>query len=195
VRLVVGLGNPGERYAHTRHNIAWRVLDRLVERHGAHEGDRDRTFRERRTRFGGEDVVLLAPLTFMNLSGEAWRRWQDRHGSGETGWLVVSDDVYLPLGTIRLRAGGSSGGHRGLESLEAAVGHREFARLRVGVGAAESSAALREHVLDEFAPEEAPALEAAIRLAADAVECWVSQGILDAMNRFNRRVRREDTET
>jgi len=187
VHLVVGLGNPGERYASTRHNVAWRVLDTLAARHGSRETGRDATARARGTTIAGQPVSLLQPLTFMNLSGEALAAWRERNGM-ETRLLVVSDDVYLPLGSVRLRASGSSGGHRGLESIEAAVGGRDYARLRVGVGAAESAAALKEHVLEEFAPEELPALDAAVRLAADAVECWVADGVLSAMNRFNRRV-------
>lgn len=195
MRLVVGLGNPGERYARTRHNVAWRVLDELAARGDARPGESGSTYRARSLRSGGHDVVLMQPLTFMNVSGEAIREWQGRHGLDAGELLVVSDDVYLPLGTLRLRAGGSSGGHRGLESVEAAVGHRDYARLRVGVGAAESSAALREHVLEEFAPEEMPALGVAVRDAADAVECWLAEGALAAMNRFNRRVRREESES
>lgn len=195
MRLVVGLGNPGERYARTRHNVAWRVLDELAARGDARTGEDGRTYRGRRLRSGGHEVALLQPLTFMNLSGEAVREWQDRHGLDAGELLVVTDDVYLPLGTLRLRAGGSSGGHRGLESIEAVVGHRDYARLRVGVGAAESSEALKEHVLDEFAPEEQPVLEEAVRRAADAVECWLAEGLPAAMNRFNRRVRKEESET
>ena len=191
MRLVLGLGNPGERYARTRHNVAWRVLDTLAERHDATHGEECGEYRTRRVRFGGDDVELMTPLTFMNASGEAVMEWRLRHGSDPAGLLVVTDDVYLPLGALRLRPGGSSGGHRGLESLEAALGSREYARLRVGVGAAEESAALREHVLEEFAPDELPVLEATVRLAADAVECWVAQGTLAAMNQFNRRVRKE----
>lgn len=195
MRLVVGLGNPGGRYARTRHNVAWRVLDELAARHGARPGESAGSFRARQFRSGGHEVVLMEPLTFMNLSGDAIREWQDRHGLDAGELLVVSDDVYLPLGTLRLRAGGSSGGHRGLESIEAVVGHRDYARLRVGVGAAESSAGLREHVLEEFEPEELPALEEAVRESADAVECWLAEGALAAMNRFNRRVRREESES
>jgi len=187
VHLVVGLGNPGDRYASTRHNVAWRVLDTLAARHGAREAGKDTTWRAREASIAGQPTVLLQPLTFMNLSGEALGSWRERHGREEQ-LLVVSDDVYLPLGFVRIRATGSSGGHRGLESIEAAVGGRDYARLRMGVGAAESAAALKEHVLEEFAPEEMPALEAAVRLAADAVECWVADGVLSAMNRFNRRV-------
>ena len=203
MHLVVGLGNPGERYAPTRHNVAWRVLDTLAARHGAREAGRDTTWRARETAIAGQPAVLLQPLTYMNLSGEALAAWRARHGQ-EQELLVVNDDVYLPLGFVRMRASGSSGGHRGLESVEAAVGGRDYARLRVGVGAAGSAAELKEHVLEEFAPEEMPALEEAVRLAADAVECWAAEGVLSAMNRFNRRVDasgdavpspQEDTET
>ena len=185
--LVIGLGNPGERYARTRHNVAWQVLEELAARHHAGRPAESATGREWNVSIAGREVQLLKPLTFMNGSGEALADWRGRHGL-EEGLLLVSDDVYLPLGTLRLRARGSSGGHRGLESIEAALGSREFERLRIGVGAAESSAALREHVLEEFAPEDAPALDAAIRRAADALECWVSEGALGAMNQFNRRV-------
>ena len=195
MRLIVGLGNPGERYARTRHNVAWWVLDQLVSRHPAASSERGTAYETRTVRLGERDVTLMKPLTFMNLSGDAVREWRERHEISAADLLVVSDDVYLPLGTLRLRASGSSGGHRGLDSIEEALGHRDWSRLRFGVGAAQSSADLREHVLDEFAPEETPALEEAVRHAADAVECWVSLGTLAAMNQFNRRVRKEDSES
>ncbi len=195
MRLVLGLGNPGGRFARTRHNVAWRVLETLAERHGATQGEECVEYGTRRTRFGGDDVELMAPRTFMNASGDAVTQWRLRRGLDPAGLLVVTDDVYLPLGALRLRPGGSSGGHRGLESLEAALGSRQYARLRVGVGAAAESAALREHVLEEFAPEELPVLESTVRLAADAVECWVARGTLAAMNQFNRRVRKEVSES
>jgi len=191
VRLVVGLGNPGERYASTRHNVGWRVLDMLAARHAAREGAPHPTYRWRHATIDGRPVGLLEPLTFMNASGEALRAWREQEGLEEE-LLVVSDDVYLPLGRLRVRAAGSSGGHRGLESIEAAVGGRDYARLRIGIGVAESSAELREHVLEEFAPDEMPALDEAIRRAADAVESWLAEGTLGAMNRFNRRGDPED---
>jgi len=194
VRLVVGLGNPGERYARTRHNVAWWVLDQLAARHAAHEVSGDTTYRMRHVRIAGHEVGLLQPLTYMNLSGEALAAWRARNGQ-EDGLLVLSDDVYLTLGLLRVRASGSSGGHRGLESMEATIGGRDYDRLRIGVGAAENAAALKEHVLDEFAPEESQVLEEAIRRAADCTEVWVAEGALGAMNQFNRRMRREETET
>ena len=191
MRLVVGLGNPGERYARTRHNVAWAVLDELAARHAAQEAPGHATFRARRVVIAEREVELLQPLTYMNLSGEALLAWRERYGN-EHELLVVSDDVYLPLGMLRMRVSGSSGGHRGLDSIEAAVGSRDYVRLRIGVGAADDAAALREHVLQEIAPAELPVLEEAVRRAADAVECWLAEGALGAMNQFNRRVDAED---
>lgn len=193
--LVLGLGNPGERYARTRHNVAWWVLDLLAERAGAVELERDALHRARLASIAGKSLVLLQPLTFMNLSGEALTRWQSQHGSVEGQWLAVSDDVYLPVGALRLRASGSSGGHRGLESLEAACGTREFPRLRIGVGEAAGAAALRSHVLETFSPEEMPVIQEGVRQTADAIEVWLTSGWVSAMNQFNRRVRKEDRET
>jgi PTH1 family peptidyl-tRNA hydrolase len=191
VRLVLGLGNPGERYAATRHNVAWQVLDELARRWQAAKASRAGVYEARQGRFAGVPVELVQPLTFMNNAGEAVERWLQDNGGPPDGLLVVSDDVYLPVGTIRLRARGSSGGHRGLESVETALGHREFARLRIGVGAAESSAELKDHVLERFTPGEHEQVDEAVRTAADAVECWVADGIEAAMNRFNRRTGKE----
>ena len=188
---MVGLGNPGERYAGTRHNVAWRVLDALARRWHATDDSVAGLYTARRARVAGVVVELMQPLTFMNLTGEAVQRWLHENQGPPEDLLVVSDDVYLPVGTLRLRARGSSGGHRGLESIEAALGSRDFARLRIGVGAAESSAELREHVLDAFSPEEAPRVDETVLRAADAVECWVAESITTAMNRFNRRAGKE----
>ena len=185
MKLLVGLGNPGPRYAGTRHNVAWRVLDTLARRWEATDDTVAGFYRIRRARIAGEIVELMQPLTFMNLAGEAVDRWLQEHQGPTEALLVVSDDVYLPIGVLRLRARGSSGGHRGLESVAAALEGQEFARLRVGVGAAPSSAELREHVLEMFTAEELPRVEEAVSRAADAVECWVAEGIIAAMNRFN----------
>jgi PTH1 family peptidyl-tRNA hydrolase len=194
VALVLGLGNPGARYARTRHNVGWRVLEALVDRWEAAPGEGGPLYRSWRAERGGTRVDLVAPLTFMNRCGEALAAWRERHGIEPAGLLVVADDVYLPLGCVRLRARGSSGGHLGLEGVEAALASRDYARLRLGVGAAEDAAALRRHVLEEFAEEEEEQVEQAVRVAADAVECWRGEGMLAAMNRFNRRVRKEVSE-
>ena len=192
--LVVGLGNPGSDYADTRHNVGWRVVERLVRRWGARAVDRRGEYRSWRGSFAGREVTLLEPLTYMNVSGEALIAWRGRHGLEASELLVIADDVYLPVGYLRLRPSGSSGGHRGLASIEAALGTRGYARLRVGVGAA-SGAELKQHVLGEPAGGEREALEQTVEQAADAVECWIERGLEDAMQRFNRRVRKEVSES
>ena len=184
--LVLGLGNPGSRYARTRHNVGWRVVERLVRRWGAAPAGEHEAWRAWRAERGGVAVDLLVPLTFMNDSGEALEAWREHHAFDPAALLVVVDDVYLPLGRLRLRAAGSSGGHHGLESLERAVGP-EFARLRIGVGAAPEAGTLRDHVLEEFEEHERMAADEALERAADAVECWLAEGLLAAMNRFNHR--------
>jgi PTH1 family peptidyl-tRNA hydrolase len=193
VAVVLGLGNPGASYAHTRHNVAWRVLDRIAGRTRAVEGPRSSTYRSRRAEIAGRVVHLLQPLTYMNRSGEALLEWRAREPDDPDALLVVTDDVYLPIGRLRVRANGSSGGHRGLESVEAALGSRAWARLRIGVGAAGEAAALREHVLDTFDDGEERALAPAIERAADAVECWAAEGVAAAMNRFNAKVEEEES--
>ena len=192
--LVLGLGNPGARYARTRHNAGWRVLERLVGRWGAAPAGEHDTWRAWHAEREGRPVDLVVPLTFMNLSGSALEAWRERHGLEPADLLVVVDDVYLPVGMLRLRATGSSGGHRGLESIEQVLGPG-FARLRIGVGAAEDAAAWREHVLDECGGDEDAAVDEALERAADAVECWVADGLIAAMNRFNRRIGREESES
>jgi PTH1 family peptidyl-tRNA hydrolase len=193
--VVFGLGNPGPRYADTRHNIGWRVIEALVARWRAERGPDQATHRWWRAERGGTAVALVEPQTYMNLSGDAVAAWRDGPGLEPGSMLVVLDDVYLPLGTLRLRARGSSGGHRGLESIEAALGSSDYPRLRIGVGEAGSSELLRDHVLETFGPEERETVEAAIESAADAVECWVGDGIVAAMNRYNKRVQKEASES
>lgn len=188
--LVVGLGNPGRRYADTRHNAGWAVVGRLVARWKARPAASNETYRAWTAELQGRRVDLMTPLTYMNLSGDALAQWRDAHGLDPAELLVVADDVYLPVGVIRLRARGSSGGHRGLESVAAALGGDDYARLRVGVGAVEA-ASLRTHVTEAPAPDEREGYENALTEAAGAVECWIQEGLLVAMNRFNRRISKE----
>lgn len=191
--LVVGLGNPGAAYADTRHNAGWWVLARLVDRWGAVAGERrteyhtwEGTYRERR-------VTLLEPRTWMNLSGEAVAAWRDAHGLEIAELLVVADDVYLPLGHLRLRASGSSGGHRGLESIERSLATPDYNRLRIGVGPALADR-LRDYVLDTPSQDEIEMLEQGVDAAAVAVEHWLAEGIIKAMSRINRKVSKEASE-
>jgi peptidyl-tRNA hydrolase, PTH1 family len=195
VCVLLGLGNPGRRYARTRHNVAWRVLDVLAERWHAEPFETVEAYAAKRATTGGRMVHLVKPSTYMNASGLALQAWGERHPLALDSLMVISDDVYLPLGHLRMRATGSSGGHRGLESVERVLGGPDFARLRIGVGSAESSADLREHVLEEIEGAEEQHVQEATALAADAAECWLREGIGPAMNRFNRRVGKEVSES
>jgi len=194
VALVFALGNPGERYARTRHNVGWWVADELRRRWRAAPLESPHEYRAWRAAVEDREHEIVLPSLFMNASGEALAAWRDRHGLDLEALLVVSDDVYLPVGHVRLRARGSSGGHRGLESIEAVLGSGDYARLRLGVGASESEP-LREHVLETFEEDEERTMEDAVRTAADAVELWTREGIRAAMNRFNRRASKEVSES
>ena len=189
--LVLALGNPGARYARTRHNVGWWVAGELVERWKATYTGTSALWNAWRARVGERACDVVEPLTFMNLSGEALVKWGEKHPFETGSLLVLCDDVYLPAGALRLRASGSSGGHKGLESVEAALGSREFARLRIGVGA-HGDGSLREHVLETFEEDDERQVREAVRTAADAVETWLHEGLTAAMNRYNRRTTQEE---
>ena len=189
---IVGLGNPGTRYRGTRHNVGLDLLLRLVERWRGKPADRGRAFEGFRAEVGGHSVVLLAPLTYMNRSGEGLAAYQTTSGlvMEPEATLVLSDDVYLPVGALRVRASGSTGGHLGLLSVERFFGGSSYPRLRIGVGAVRSEE-LPDHVLSGFEPEEREALEEALDRAEQAVEVWVQEGVGAAQNRFNRRLKED----
>ena len=191
--LVVGLGNPGARYAGTRHNVGWRVLETLAARWRAGTGEATASYRTVRATTDGREVTLLWPLRFMNASGEALLAFRETHPFEPSEMLVISDDVYLPVGALRLRVRGSSGGHQGLESIEAALGTRGYARLRIGIGPSPAPE-LHEHVLETFDDEEERIVTETIARAAEAAECWLVEGVRSAMNRFNRRLPKEALE-
>ena len=189
--VVVGLGNPGPDYAGTRHNIGFAVAHLLADRLKARPYETTRTYASWSARAEGKQLVLLTPLTFMNLSGDALAAYRSRYGLTAAQVLVVVDDIYLPLGQIRLRARGGDGGHNGLTSVEESLATSDYARLRVGVGEAEAGRELVDHVLSGFAPGEKAALEGALAQASDAALLWAREGIVAAMNRFNARPRTE----
>jgi PTH1 family peptidyl-tRNA hydrolase len=182
--LIVGLGNPGRRYAETRHNVGFMTVDELARRHGVVDVSERMGAWSGRARIAERDVLLVKPQTFMNASGEAvGRLWRWYRLSLEQ-LLVVGDDIDLPFGRLRLRARGSAGGHNGLRSIFAHVGSQEVARLKIGVGrSAERDA--RDHVLTSFSPEERAALPDLLGRAADAVEWVLRDGIIVAMNAVN----------
>jgi PTH1 family peptidyl-tRNA hydrolase len=185
MKLVVGLGNPGRRYAGTRHNIGFDVLDRLTGRHGLEweSAPADSLM----TRWRAAGALLAKPLTFMNLSGQAVGELLRFFKIDLADLLIVVDDVNLDLGRLRARAAGSAGGHNGLKSVIAHLGTEEFARLRIGVGRGDGRRDLADHVLATFEPDERTVVAGTVDRTADAVELFVAEGIGAVMNRFNRK--------
>lgn len=186
MKLVAGLGNPGARYRGTRHNVGFEVLDVLAGRHGLAFDAAPAEALQARWRRADDVVLLVKPLTFMNVSGEAVADLARYYKVAVPDLLVICDDVNLPLGRLRLRASGSEGGHNGLRSIAEMLGTVDYSRLRVGVGRGDLRRDLADHVLARFEPEEAPGIEAAIARAADAAETWLAEGLAKAMNTFNR---------
>jgi PTH1 family peptidyl-tRNA hydrolase len=187
VKVVVGLGNPGRDYENTPHNVGFAVLDETGVRWGC-EWRRSLRFRSQFARAGsGEKTVyLVKPQTYMNLSGSAVVPMLRYHGAAPADLVVVLDDADMPVGRIRVRERGGSGGHRGLASVLEGVGTEEVVRVRVGIGRRENDGGLVEHVLTPFSDAERERMGRAIRVAADAVEMIVRSGPASAMNAFNR---------
>jgi PTH1 family peptidyl-tRNA hydrolase len=185
--VLFGLGNPGAEYAETRHNAGFLLVDLLAQRWELPP------FRPSGNAWltGGEGrhhVVLVKPQTWMNLSGEALAPFLALpQFVPSNDLLVISDDFAIPLGTFRLRASGSSGGHHGLDSIASVVGSEEYPRLRVGIGPLPQGNTARDFVLARWSPQEWDQLEEGIPAMLEAVECWVESGIETAMNRFNQR--------
>jgi PTH1 family peptidyl-tRNA hydrolase len=185
MRLVVGLGNPGERYRRTRHNVGFMVVDALAGRAGAPRGHERAEAWVIPARVGGEDVLLAKPLTFMNRSGAAVDQLMVLEGSTPQELVVVLDDVALDLGTLRVRERGTHGNHNGLRSVIETLGTDEFPRVRVGVKKGELPDELAEYVLSEFPQEDVLVVQEVVGWAADAVEALIREGAPAAMNRFN----------
>ena len=181
IRLIAGLGNPGREYQRTRHNVGFMVLDRL-----AADARLAWEFSPKwNAGWAKRDVILVKPATFMNRSGEAVAAIANFYKIAAEEILVVLDDFALPLGRVRLRTQGSSGGHNGLESIFEHFGTESVPRLRIGIGFAPVQGAT-DYVLGRFFEEEEPLLEATIRRAADAVKCAIDKGLIAAMNLFNQ---------
>lgn len=185
-RLVVGLGNPGSKYATTRHNYGFWVVDELVRRGGGSFQELCRAELVRGSKTAGGVVYDLAqPQTYMNRSGLAVRCLTQRFGYDPSQILVVYDEVALPLGTQRLRGQGSPAGHRGLESVLENLRTDEVPRLRLGIGGAEPDQELADFVLSPFDSSELELVKKCIQWAADACESWLDHGLQHTMNRFN----------
>ncbi len=186
MHLIVGLGNPGAEYAKTRHNAGFILVERLAEQWKSNwASERKFVSRIAKAERNGGKVLLCEPQTFMNLSGEAVGALVKYYQLPLGKILIVVDDADLPLGEIRLRPGGGSGGHHGLESVTQHLGSREYARLRIGIGRKDEARQITGHVLGKFAAEESALLEKVLERAAGQMECWLSAGLQKAMSQFN----------
>lgn len=181
---MLGLGNPGAEYAHTRHNVGFEVVDILASRHRIRLNlHRDHAHCGLGT-IAEVPVLLAKPMTYMNRSGEAARALLQRYPLEPSRLLVIVDDVALPLGRIRVRPSGSDGGHNGLASIIGLLNTQAFPRVRVGIGSPPPGQMV-EYVLSRFSPQEQEVMDEALQRAADAVETVLAEGVQSAMNRFN----------
>jgi peptidyl-tRNA hydrolase, PTH1 family len=197
LKVIVGLGNPGREYAATRHNVGWWLIDHLADVWHFDGWKKDGESHVAGGAVGNVKVRLVKPQTFMNLSGAALRNYLRRpFWSASKDLLIVVDEVQLPVGRMRIRPRGSAGGHNGLKSVEAALGSREYARLRIGVGPSEERKGiypnLADFVLAPFARDERDAVLALMPELTATVETWLKEGVEKAMNLHNRRVSPED---
>jgi len=193
VRLIVGLGNPGREYAHSRHNVGFWCLNRLARRHGIAFSSRGRLAAVGEGELAGQPVILAKPRTFVNLSGRAVSHLLQRYRLSPQQLLVVYDDLDLPLGRVRLRPSGSHGGHRGMRSIIEAIGSQDFPRIRIGIGRPEvageptwESEAVVDYVLGPMTADERHILDEAAATAGEAILCLLAEGVETAMNRYNR---------
>lgn len=184
--LIVGLGNPGAEYAKTRHNAGFMSVELLADRWRV-AWSMEKKFHARLAKVdrNQQRLVLCEPQTYMNLSGEAVGALVGFYQLPLARIVIVVDDADLPLGEIRLRPAGSSGGHHGLESIEAHLGTREYARLRIGIGRKDAARQIAGHVLGRLNPAEMSVMEKVLARAADQLECWLAHGLAKAMSQFN----------
>lgn len=198
MKIVVGLGNPGKEYIGTRHNVGFEAVDAFAARNGwiASQGDFDRMAKVKFEGLtvhgamqlsggGTEKILLLKPMTYMNLSGRSVQAAMAFYQMTPSDLVVVLDDVALPCGKLRLRAGGSSGGHNGLKDIERALGTDQYPRLRIGVDPPPPRVPQRDWVLGRFSPEQRQQIDPAIARACGAIAVWVDKGMTLAMTQFN----------
>lgn len=184
MKLIVGLGNPGLKYARNRHNVGFMVLSHLARAEGAEFNRQRFNAQLAEIKFGGERVLLLKPQTYMNASGSAVGKLAAFYRVPRQDVMVVYDDLDLPLGKLRLRANGSSGGHHGMESIINTLGGSDIPRLRIGIGRPDPKQDVG-HVLGNFSQEEQSMLDDVLKRAAEALKVWAEDGIVKAMNLYN----------
>lgn len=191
MKLIVGLGNPGKTYARNRHNAGFLCLNYFARLHSIRFDRRHCQARVGTGKVRGEKLLLAKPQTFVNLSGKSVAGLVQKHNIPLSNLLVIYDDLDLPLGKIRLRQSGSSGGHKGINSIISALGSEDFPRIRVGIGRPQaekqsmSEDAIVNYVLSDFSPQEEAIMKSVIATVSEAIDCFLSQGIEAAMSNFN----------
>ncbi len=185
MKLIVGLGNPGSRYTGTRHNIGFEVIAELARRHAAGSPREKFQAELAEATIAGEKTLLMCPLTFMNLSGQAVQPARDFYKIENDELLVVCDDFALPLGKLRIRAQGSAGGQKGLDDIIRRLGTDELPRLRIGIGPLPENWEAANFVLSKFSKEESAEATEMVKRSADAVASWIRDGLAKAMNQYN----------
>lgn len=188
MKLIVGLGNPGSGYSGNRHNIGFVCLSHFAHRNGISLDKKQSLARTGQGKIDGETVVLARPQTYMNLSGQSVSRLLNKLKLSPDDLIIIHDDLDLPLGKIRIRSGGGSGGHNGIESVIGGLGSRDFVRIRIGIGRPPESASEDEiinFVLSDFTPEEKKVMKKAVEEVANIIICLLAEGLEKAMNRYN----------
>jgi len=191
MKLIVGLGNPGKTYAHNRHNIGFRCLNYFARLHSIRFDHRQCRARVGIGELRGERLLLAKPRTFVNLSGDPVTGLVHKHNIPLSDLLIIYDDLDLPVGKIRLRQSGGSGGHKGMNSIISALGSEAFPRIRVGIGRPQgdkqsiSEDAIVNYVLSDFFPQEEATIKPVIATVSEAIDCFLTQGIEAAMSKFN----------
>lgn len=192
MKIIVGLGNPGKKYAETRHNVGFMVVNAFADRHKVGSWRRRFHALAAETRIGTEKVILMKPETYVNESGRAVREAMAWCRTSLQDVIIVCDDFNLPLGRLRFRSSGRSGGHNGLESVIAALNTNEVPRLRLGIGTEEREAD-KDFVLSTFSPQEQEVLSETVERGARALEMWLAQGMERCQNEFNPRPGSEES--
>jgi len=187
MKLIVGLGNPGKEYAGSRHNLGFRCINHLAKAHGIGIDKRQCQAQLGVGRIAGVQVVLGKPRTYMNLSGKSVHMMMDRFKAKREDIVVIHDDLDLPLGRIRFYANGGPGGHKGVESIIAALGSRDFIRIRIGVGRPPPGMDPVDYVLLDFSPTDRLLIEEAIAKVGEATPFMLKEGLAAAMNKFNQK--------
>lgn len=186
MKLIVGLGNPGKQYEYTRHNIGFEVIDELSDKFSIPLNQSKFKGLYGMGFHNGEKVVLLKPLTYMNLSGESIRAVSDYYQIDIEDIVIIYDDLDLPVGKIRLRQKGSAGGHNGIKSTVAHLGTQEFNRIRIGIDRPKNGMKVTDYVLGRFLEEERSATQEAVKKSAAACEAWLEKPFLQVMNEYNQ---------